>query len=164
MANVQLKLSRGGSCIFFSVLRCLCDVFAHGIDALIACVKLRWIAGEPVLTRYFFLFLLVLLVFLFCLFCKGFEIYLMKHLAIFCSITQTNTLYKEWVHLPDLKFDKSSKSIQVFMIVTYKNPYSRFISQLRNFVVCLICHTNHTLDDSYSPPMFLFTTFANSTD
>lgn len=66
MANVQLKLSRGGSCIFFfSVLRCLCDVFAHGIVALIACVKLRWIAGEPVLTRYSFLFLLVLLVFLF---------------------------------------------------------------------------------------------------
>ena len=44
---------------FFSVLRCLCDVFAHGIDALIAYVKLRWIAGEPVLSRYFFLFLLV---------------------------------------------------------------------------------------------------------
>ena len=43
MANVQLKLSRGGSSIFFSVLRCLCDVFAHGIVALIACVKLRWV-------------------------------------------------------------------------------------------------------------------------
>lgn len=39
----------------------------------------------------------------------------MKHLAIFCSITQTNTLYKEGVHLPDLKFDKSSKSIQVLL-------------------------------------------------
>lgn len=65
MANVQLKLSRGAHAFFFSVLRCLCDVFSHGIVALIACVKLRWIGGEPVLTRYSFLFLLVLLVFLF---------------------------------------------------------------------------------------------------